>query len=149
VNENSADQSDIEAVLSLADAKLGRLIEAVVAKVGRLRITPSRSSPFEALVRAIIYQQMSDAAAAKIYKSLRQSVEGTLTPERVLALPDDMLTAVGLSEPKTRYVHNLAEWFNANSDTAKNLPAMSNDEIIKTLTNIPGIGVWTANRRAD
>jgi DNA-3-methyladenine glycosylase II len=55
------------------------------------------------------------------------------------------LRAVGLSKSKARYVHNLAEWFNANSDTAKNLPAMSNDEVIKALTGIAGIGVWTAN----
>ena len=45
------------------------------------------SFPFEALVRAITYQQMSDAAAAKTYKSLQRSLETALTPERVLALP--------------------------------------------------------------
>ena len=103
------------------------------------------SLPFEALVRAITYQQMSDAAAAKTYKGLQRSLEIALTPERVLALPHDMMRAVGLSKSKARYVQNLAEWFNANSDTAKNLPAMSNDEVIKALTDIAGIGVWTAN----
>ena len=100
---------------------------------------------FDALVRAITYQQMSDAAAAKTYKGLQLSLETALTPERVLALPHDMMRAVGLSKSKARYVQNLAEWFNANSDTAKNLQAMSNDEVIKTLTDIAGIGVWTAN----
>ena len=78
------------------------------------------SLPFEALVRAITYQQMSDAAAAKTYKGLQRSLETALTPERVLALPHDMMRAVGLSKSKARYVQNLAEWFNANSDTAKN-----------------------------
>ena len=88
---------------------------------------------------------MSDAAAAKTYKSLQRSLETALTPERVLALPHDMMRAVGLSKSKARYFQNLAEWFNANSDTAKNLPAMSNDEVIKPITDIAGIGVWTAN----
>ena len=105
------------------------------------------SLPFDALVRAITYQQMSDAAAAKTYKGLQRSLETALTPERVLALPHDMMRAVGLglSKSKARYVQNLAEWFNANSGRAKNLPAMSNDEVIKALTDIAGIGVWTAN----
>jgi HhH-GPD superfamily base excision DNA repair protein len=103
------------------------------------------SLPFDALVRAITYQQMSDAAAAKTYKGLQRCLETALTPERVLALPHDMMRAVGLSKSKARYVQNLAEWFNANSGRAKNLPAMSNDEVIKALTDIAGIGVWTAN----
>jgi 3-methyladenine DNA glycosylase/8-oxoguanine DNA glycosylase len=116
MNDISADDTDIEAVLSLADAKLGKLIEAVVSKIGRLRITAAPSSPFEALTRAIIYQQMSAGAAATIYKKLQQSIKGVVTPKEVLALPHDVLRAVGLSKSKAQYVHNLAEWFVANPD---------------------------------
>jgi DNA-3-methyladenine glycosylase II len=145
MNISSIDETDIEAALSLADAKLGRLITAVASKTGRLRISPSRSSPFEALVRAVIYQQLSDAAAARIYKGLQQSAGAILTPEKVLALPHDKLRAIGLSQSKTQYVRNLADWFNANAGTAKNFAAMSNDEVIEALTSISGIGVWTAN----
>ena len=58
------------------------------------------SLPFEALARAITYQQMSDAAAAKTYKHLQRSLETALTPERVVALPHDMMRAVGLSKSK-------------------------------------------------
>jgi DNA-3-methyladenine glycosylase II len=122
MDDISADETDIEATLSLADAKLGKLIEAVVSKIGRLRITAAHSSPFEALTRAIIYQQMSAGAAAAIYKKLQHSLTGAFTPGEVLALPHDALRAVGLSKSKAQYVHNLAEWFNANPDTAKICP---------------------------
>jgi DNA-3-methyladenine glycosylase II len=105
----------------------------------------SHSSPFEALARAIVYQSVSGMAAAAIYKRLQQSVRGTLTPKKVLSLPQARLRAVGLSNSKTSSVRNLAEWFDANRKTAKNLPVLPNDEVVKVLTRIPGIGVWTAN----
>jgi 3-methyladenine DNA glycosylase/8-oxoguanine DNA glycosylase len=58
------------------------------------------SLPFEALVRAITYQQMSDVAAAKNYKGPQRSLETALTPERFLALPHDMMRAVASENQK-------------------------------------------------
>ena len=115
-------ETDIEATLSAADPKLGRLIRAVEARIGPQRITLSQASFFEALVRAVIYQSVSAKAAAVIYQRMQQTVKGPLTPRKVLALTPAPIRAVGLSTAKTRYVHGLAAWFNANRKTAVNLP---------------------------
>lgn len=139
------DETDVEATLSAADPELGRVIDAVIARVGRLELTPSRASPFEALLRAIVYQQMTAKAAATVYENLRAVVPGRLTPKKVSSLSPERLRAAGLSAAKARYARNLADWFAGNPETAKNLPALSNDEVVRTLTSIAGIGVWTAN----
>lgn len=143
--KNPLDEIDIEQVLAKADPDLGRLIDAVVPKLGLLRITPSKVSPFEAMTRAIIYQQMSDASASAIYKRLKSAVDGSFTPKKLTAMTSDELRVAGISSQKAKYIHNLAGWFSANITVVKNLQRMSNDEIIKALTSISGIGVWTAN----
>lgn len=145
MNKKSAKKNDIEAALSSADPKLGKLIKIVMSKIGKPRPPFSKASPFEALLRAIIYQRMAGKAAATIYKRLQLLVKGALTPNRIIALSHDRLRAIGLSDSKAKYARNLSEWFNDNRKTAKNLTAMSNDEVIAAFTRIPGIGVWTAN----
>jgi DNA-3-methyladenine glycosylase II len=143
--KNPLDKIDIEQVLAKADPDLGKLIDAVLPKLGLLRIKPSRVSPFEALTRAIIYQQMSDASAAAIYKRLKSAVGGKFTPQKLTSITSDELRKNGISSQKAKYIHNLAAWSGANASIVKNLPMMSNDEIIKALTGISGVGVWTAN----
>ena len=139
------DETDVEATLSATDPELGRVIDAVIARVGRLELTPSRASPFEALLRAIVYQQMAGKAAASVYKNFRASVAGALTPKKMLALSPERLRAAGLSAAKVKYARSLADWFARNPKTAKSLPALSNGEVVEALTTIPGIGIWTAN----
>ena len=140
----AVEQPDMEALLSRADPALGRVIEAVCAKIGRQRIMPSRASPFEALTRAIVYQSVSGNAAAAIFARLK-IVAGTLTPGRVTALTPAAIMSAGLSKSKTQAIRSLAEWFSANRRTAKALPTLSDEEVIAALIDIPGIGVWTAN----
>jgi DNA-3-methyladenine glycosylase II len=136
---------DIEHFLSQADPALGRLIAAMVPLVGRLRIPASQLSPFEALIRAIVYQQLATKAAEAIHKRLKQAVKGRLTPTKLRALTPEQLRAVGLSKQKAQYVHNVAEWFAANRKLAKQLPDLPDDAVIAALTDISGIGIWTAN----
>jgi DNA-3-methyladenine glycosylase II len=140
----AVEQPDIEALLSKADPALGRVIEAVRAKIGRQRIMPSRASPFGALTRAIVYQSVSGNAAAAIFARLK-IVAGTLTPRRVTALTPAAIMSAGLSKAKTQAIRSLAEWSSANRRTAKALPTLPDKEVIEALIDIPGIGVWTAN----
>src|SRR5271154_4443698 len=135
----AVEQPDIEALLSRADPALGRVIEAVCAKIGRQRIMPSRASPFEALTRAIVYQSVSGNAAAAIFARLK-IVAGTLTSGRVAALTPAAILSAGLSKPKTQNIRSLAEWVSTNRRTAKALPTPSDEEVIAALIDIPGIG---------
>jgi DNA-3-methyladenine glycosylase II len=135
----------IERRLALADPALGRVIDAVVARIGPQRITPSRATPFEALVRAVVYQSVSGKAAASIFARLKDSLTGPLTPTKIAAQRPRVLGKAGLSGTKVKTIRELAEWFKTNRKLAKALPALSDDEVVTALRTIPGIGPWTVN----
>jgi DNA-3-methyladenine glycosylase II len=135
----------IENRLALADPALGRLIDAVSARIGPQRIAPSRAAPFEALVRAVVYQSIAATAAEPIHARLKQTAGTPFTPSKVLALRAQSLTKDGLSKAKAQTIRGLAEWFAANPRRAKALPALSDAEVLETLTFLPGIGAWTVN----
>jgi DNA-3-methyladenine glycosylase II len=136
---------DFEGELARADPALGRVIAVVVGRIGQQRITPSRAAPFEALVRAIVYQSVSGKAAAVIFARLKQAVGGTVSPAKILGMSEESIASVGLSKSKSRAVLNLAEWFAANRKKAKTLPELPDEEAVAALTGIAGIGSWTAN----
>jgi DNA-3-methyladenine glycosylase II len=135
----------IENQLTRADPALGRVIAAVIARVGQQRITPSRATPFEALARAVVYQSISGKAGASIFGSLRATVTPPLTPSKILALHPEALTKFGLSSIKTRTIREIARWFMHNPKLAKALRTLPDSEVVERLTAIPGIGRWTAN----
>jgi DNA-3-methyladenine glycosylase II len=134
----------IESQLALADPALGRVIDAVVARLGPQRIAPSRAAQFEALVRAVIYQNVSGKAAASIFTRLKENV-GPLTPDKVAALSPKSFVRSGLSNAKARTIQNLAAWFTSNRKLASALPTLPDEEIIGALSAIRGIGPWTIN----
>lgn len=136
---------DIESALSRADPKLGRVIAAVIERVGPQRPQRSKASPFEALVRAIVYQRMATQAAATIHRNLKQRLSAGFTPKELLTLPRQELRSAGLSATKAQYVRNLAEWFVAHSSAARNLGKLPDEAVVEALTSIPGVGLWTVN----
>ena len=101
---------------------------------------PLRLSPegFERLLGAIISQQVSVAAANSIWKRLvKANLNG---PRKIMRADDGELRAVGLSRQKVRYARALAE----SKINFRSLRSMSSEEVINTLTQVSGIGVWTA-----
>lgn len=97
-----------------------------------------RPDGFAALLWAITGQQVSTASAQAIWN--RIAAAGLDTPAALAAATDDDLRAVGLSRPKQRYARALAA---AGLDFAA-LRSMPTDQVIATLTALPGIGRWTA-----
>jgi DNA-3-methyladenine glycosylase II len=135
----------IENRLTEADPALGRVIAAVIARIGPQRVTRSRASLFEALVRAVLYQSISGKAAATIFVHLSEIATRPLTPSKILAISPHILTKAGLSRAKARTIRELARWYTSNRKLAKTLPMLPDNEVIKLLTAIPGIGAWTVN----
>jgi DNA-3-methyladenine glycosylase II len=133
----------IESRLALTDPALSRVIDAVVARIGIQRIPPSRATPFEALVRAIVYQSISGAAAATVFARFKEDLGARLTPETVAARRLPSLTKAGLSGGKARTIRRVAAWFLSNPELAKELAKLSNEEIFEVLTALPGVGAWT------
>ena len=130
------------AILAERDPVLHRL----VAEVGPARVRPPAETHFEALARAIVYQQLAGAAAAAIHGRLIAALGGAVTPERLLALPADTLRSVGLSGSKAASVADLAAKVLDGTVVLDppGLRAESDGEVVARLTTVRGIGKWTA-----
>ena len=100
---------------------------------------------FEALVRSIVYQQLSGKAAATIHKRFKGlfNKDQNLSPSIVLEKSHDELSSVGLSSQKASYIHNIANAFKAGI-VPDNIETISDDKVIDCLTSIKGVGLWTA-----
>ena len=97
------------------------------------------------LARAIVFQQLSTKAARTIYGRLEEAAGGKLTPEAIQNLSVGEMRRAGLSRQKLGYIRDLAEHaISGKVDFAK-LPSMSDEEVIASLTDIKGVGVWTAH----
>jgi DNA-3-methyladenine glycosylase II len=139
-------ESTIRAVLARSDPRLGRVIKAVISRLGPQHLRTSQASPFEALVRAIVFQSVSGKAASTIYKRLQELTKPRpLSPRILLATETTELRAVGLSRTKIAAMRSLATWFEANGVVAAQLPELPDETVVDVLTNIRGIGRWTAN----
>ena len=128
--------------LAAADPKLGQLI----GRVGPFRLKlKSQHSPFEALLESIIYQQLHGKAAAAILKRLLTAF-GELhpAPEHLLAAPEEMLRACGLSGSKMKALRDLAaKTIDGTVPALAAIRRMPNEEIVERLTEVRGIGAWT------
>ena len=99
--------------------------------------------PFERLCVSIINQQLSTASATAVRERAFE-VLGEVTPERVLAAEEAGLRAAGLSESKVEYLRNAARAFSEADLTPSGLADHSDDEVVDRLTEIRGVGPWTA-----
>ena len=102
------------------------------------------AEPFSALLKAIVSQQLSTKAARTIYLRLVALFDGAPTPQGLARLGDDQLRGVGLSGQKLRYMRDLGTRVQDGSLPLHALDAMSDDEVIVVLTQVKGIGRWTA-----
>lgn len=120
-------------------------MRAVIDRIGPLEPKWTRGSPFEALVRSIVYQQLATAAAATIHGRLVALMPGgTPTPESVLALGDEELRGAGLSRQKMAYLRSLALSVQDGTVSLPRLPEMEDEAVIEALTRVKGIGRWSA-----
>lgn len=119
---------------------------ALMARIGRCRLD-ERVAPdaFSALARAVTAQQVSAKAARTVFGRLTALMPAAaLSPVAVLALEPDVLCATGLGPTKTRCLRGLAERIQDGRLPMTRLSVMSNDAIVDALTDVPGIGRWTA-----
>ena len=96
------------------------------------------------LVQEIIEQMLTIKAAQAIFNRLKALCSGEVTPERVQALSDEELRGIGTSESKVKYIRGLTEAVLDGSIDLGSLQEMSDDEVLKKLTSLHGIGTWTA-----
>jgi DNA-3-methyladenine glycosylase II len=126
--------------LKKSDPVLGAIIERVGA--WRMEFAPPE---FHSLAEAIVYQQLNGKAAATIFKRFAALAGEPLTPEGILKLTDAQLRSVGLSKQKSSYLKDMAARASRGELDFTRLPEMTDDEVIKHLTQVKGVGVWTAH----
>jgi DNA-3-methyladenine glycosylase II len=116
----------------------------IVKRIGPYRIT-FREPTFGALVGSIVSQQLSTKVARVIFARLLAAMpENQLTPENILKLRPATMRKLGLSERKVEYIRDIARHTRKGTLDFASLHQMSDEEVIACLTNVKGIGVWTA-----
>lgn len=129
--------------LSKADPALARLVGDVGTFGLKIR---AMHSPFEALARNIVFQQLNGTAAAAIHARLLSLFDGRrLRPQDILEASDEALRGAGLSRNKVEALRDLAtKSLDGTVPTLARLKRMRDEEIIERLTQVRGIGRWTA-----
>ncbi|HXT16122.1 MAG TPA: DNA-3-methyladenine glycosylase [Gemmatimonadaceae bacterium] len=124
------------------DPVLARVIEAVGPCRLQMR---SEGTHFEALVRSIVYQQLSGKAAGTILRRFNALYPNdTPTPELVMRTSDETMRSVGLSRQKIGYLRDLSSKVISDELPLHEVHSMSDDDLIAHLVQVKGIGRWTA-----
>lgn len=125
-----------------ADPAMARVIGETIDKPD---FRQGNSDVYYDLLVSIISQQLSGKVAQVISGRFMALFSNQYPePEDVLAMEFEQLRAVGLSNSKTHYIRNVAEFFSSPEHRGKNWSELSDEEIIRFLTQIKGVGRWTA-----
>lgn len=116
----------------------------IIDRVGEYRIQ-FRDPDFETLVKSIVYQQLSGRVANVIFGRLAAAAGGKLTPQGVLKLRPSRMRSLGLSTQKTAYIRDLARHTRDGAVRFEELAQLPDEEVIARLTQVKGVGVWTAH----
>ena len=120
------------------DKKLAEVIE----KVGLIE-RETDPELFSALVHHIVGQQISTKVQATIWERMKKSL-GAVTPETILNASVDEIRSFGISLRKVEYIKDFAEKVHTGEFDIEAAEKMEDDKLIKYLTTLKGVGVWTA-----
>ena len=147
--ENSSDPA---AYLIGVDPAMERIVRAA----GPVALRPPSADAFNALARAIVFQQLAGRAANAIHTRFLALFDGQPNPEAILRMDETALRGCGLSTNKTLAIKDLALKTADGTVPLERIEELDDEEIIARLTSIRGIGRWTAEmflmfqlRRAD
>jgi 3-methyladenine DNA glycosylase/8-oxoguanine DNA glycosylase len=131
-----------KAVLHLK--KSDPLLRAIIERVGPCRMEFGEPT-FHSLAEAIVYQQLNGKAAVTIFNRFTALAGDPVTPEGILKLKAEQLRGVGLSKQKFSYLFDMAERAKRGELDFSRLDGMTDEEVIEHLTQVKGVGVWTAH----
>ena len=124
--------------LKCKDKKLG----AAIDKIGIInrKVTPD---PFEALISSVVGQQISSKAAVTVWNRLIELL-GSITPESISEVDISKIQVCGMSQRKASYIKGISEAAISGEVDFSKLHTMTDEEIIKKLSSLHGVGEWTA-----
>ena len=134
--------------LATIKKKISRIDPAFVPAIKKLEpctfgLAKPKVSQYQSLIRAVIAQQVSTAAAQTITGRLQAKCAGTITPEKVGALSLKQLQSVGLTGAKVRTISELTSATLSGEINFRKFAHLTDEEIIKELVLLFGIGRWT------
>ena len=118
------------------------VLAAVIDEIGYI-YRPVIPNLFEALVHTIVGQQISTKAHATVWARIKEVIE-PFTPDKIVALPIEKLQQCGISMRKAGYIKDTANAVVSGELDLNALHEMTDDEVCKRLSQLNGIGVWTA-----
>lgn len=124
--------------LKRKDKKLCAAIEEI--GVIKREVIPD---PFTALISSVVSQQISNKAAATVWDRLA-ALLGNITPERIEQVDQSSIQACGMTVRKAGYIKGIADAAMNGTVDFKTLPTLKDEEIIKKLSSLHGVGIWTA-----
>ncbi len=119
------------------------IMAEIIRRVGPCEFAV-RQPTFETLARSITFQQLSGKAAGTIFGRLRKAVGRRFTASAFLKVTPEQLRACGLSKQKMASLHDLASRVARREIKFRQLGGLQDEEIIATLSQVRGVGVWTA-----
>ncbi|MBN3724440.1 DNA-3-methyladenine glycosylase family protein [Burkholderia sp. Ac-20379] len=122
--------------------KRDRILKKLIPKFGPAHLV-KRGDPFVTLARSVVGQQISVASAQAVWAAI-QAACPKLSPQQVIRLGLDKLGACGLSKRKSEYIIDLAQHFVSGALHVDTWTSMEDEAVIAELTQIRGIGRWTA-----
>jgi DNA-3-methyladenine glycosylase II len=120
------------------------VLRAIIERVGPCRMEFGVPE-FCSLAEAIVYQQLNGKAAVTIFQRFAAIAGDPLTPDGILKLSDQQLRSVGLSKQKSAYLKDLAAKTASGLLDFARLPELTDEDVIQHLTQVKGVGVWTAH----
>src|SRR5712692_2874017 len=120
------------------------VMRAIIERIGPCKLQFGEPV-FHSLAEAIVYQQLNGKAAVTIFKRFAAITGDPLTPEGILRLTPEQMRSAGLSKQKSSYLFDMAERAHRGELDFSRLPEMADAEVIEHLTQVKGVGVWTAH----
>jgi DNA-3-methyladenine glycosylase II len=124
--------------------KADPVMRGIIERVGACRIEYGDPT-FHSLAEAIVYQQLNGKAALTIFKRFTDAAGSPVTPKGILKLSEQHMRAVGLSKQKSTYLRDLAAKTESGLLDFGRLQTMEEAAVIEHLTQVKGVGVWTAH----
>lgn len=133
---------DAESVLEYLGKRDG-VMKSLASALGPPKLEPG-GDYFNSIVESMIYQQVTGSAADAIYSRFLAAAGGKITPENVASMSDNSMRSAGLSRQKTAYIRDLTDRITSGRLILEGLEQKSDEDVIRMLTEVKGIGTWTA-----
>ena len=119
------------------------VIRKIIKKYNKGFLT-TRNKPFFSLCRTIVGQQISTRAADSIWAKFEKKCKKKINPKTIIKMSPRNLRSAGLSRQKISYLKNIAKAFKAKSFNTREVRKLNDDEAIRYITKLKGLGVWSA-----